>query len=71
MSIENNPGPGELRGQGPNDTRLGIAEFRDVRINRVGEGYSLRATAEGYPEAVSAPFTIGTPPAVPGKPQGS
>ncbi len=71
LSIENNPGPGELRGQGPNDTRLGIAEFRDVRINRVGEGYSLRATAEGYPEAVSAPFTIGTPPAVPGKPQGS
>jgi hypothetical protein len=62
LTIENNPGNGELRGQGPNDTRQGVAEFRDVRINRAGEGYSLRATAPGFPEAVSAPFTIGTPP---------
>ena len=74
LTIENNAGNGELRGQGPNDTKLGVAEFRDVRINRAGEGYSLRATAEGYPEAVSPPFTIGTPaaPAAPlgGKAQG-
>ncbi|MBI3792140.1 MAG: hypothetical protein HY275_14850, partial [Gemmatimonadetes bacterium] len=73
LTIDNNPGNGELRGQGPNDTKQGVAEFRDVRINRPGEGYSLRATAPGYPEAVSAPFTIGTPPppAAAGKPQGS
>ena len=68
LTIENNPGDGELRGQGPNDAKQGVAEFRDVRINRPGEGYSLRATATGFPEAVSAPFTIGTPPPAAGKP---
>jgi hypothetical protein len=68
LTIENNPGDGELRGQGPNDAKMGVAEFRDVRINRPGEGYSLRATATGFPEAVSAPFTIGTPPPPAGKP---
>lgn len=68
LTLENNPSDGELRGQGPNDTKVGVAEFRDVRINRTGEGYSLRATATGFPEAVSAPFTIGTPPPAPGKP---
>ena len=68
LSIDNNPANGELRGQGPNDSNKGVVEFRDVRINRAGEGYSLRATAPNFPEAVSAPFTIGTPPPPTGKP---
>ena len=69
LSIENNPAGGELRGQGPIETRNGFADFRDVRINRVGAGYSIRATAEGYPEITSAPFDIGVQaPAAPAKP---
>ena len=68
LSIDNNPANGELRGEGPNDSNKGVVEFRDVRINRAGEGYSLRATATNFPEAVSAPFTVGTPPPPTGKP---
>lgn len=70
LSIENNPGGGELRGQGPIETRNGFADFKDVRINRAGAGYSIRATADGFPEITSAPFDIGVQaPAVPAKPE--
>ncbi len=64
LSIENNAGDGtaELRGEGPSDTKAGVAEFRDVRIRQPGEGYTLRATGGGLQDAVSVPFTIGVPP---------
>ena len=68
LSIENNPGAAELRGQGPIETRQGVAEFRDVRLNRAGAGYSIRAAAEGLTEITSAPFDIGVPAPAPGKP---
>lgn len=57
VAIGSNPGGGSLSGT---TTRAGFAIFDDLRIDRVGNGYTLVATASGLPPATSAPFDIAT-----------
>ncbi|MFN2325196.1 MAG: beta strand repeat-containing protein [Gemmatimonadales bacterium] len=40
----------------------GVAVFPDVRVNRAGQGYTLRATAQGFAEAVSGTFNVSAGP---------
>ena len=72
LEIESNPSSAELRGGGQRDTDKGVAEFRDLRLNREGPSFSLKATAEGLPDVTSVTFDVAVPlpaqaPAKPGK----
>lgn len=58
LGIENNPGGGDLLGQTTAVAAGGVATFGDLTIDRVGNGYTLRATSGGLASAVSAAFDI-------------
>jgi uncharacterized protein YjdB len=58
MAIANNPGGGTLSGTLTRTSVAGVATFNDLRINRAGNGYTLRATSAGLTQATSASFRV-------------
>lgn len=58
LAFASNPGGATLTGTLSAQAVQGVATFPDVRVNRAGQGYSLRATAPGFAEAVSGTFTV-------------
>jgi len=58
LTIDNNPGGGTLTGGGPTAAVAGLATFNALNIDKVGTGYTLRATAAGLTDAVSGTFNI-------------
>lgn len=62
MSIERDAGGGAiLAGGSPQITVDGEARFDALSLNKPGNGYTLRATSPGLPNAVSQPFDITGP----------
>jgi len=63
LALGDNPGGGTLAGTLTKSAVGGTATFDNLSINKVGVGYTLRATATGLMAATSLPFTInaGTP----------
>ena len=59
LAIQANPGGGSLTcSANPVSTVSGVASFAGCRINNVGVGYTLRATASGLTLADSAVFDV-------------
>jgi uncharacterized repeat protein (TIGR01451 family) len=58
IAIGANPAGGTLSGTTAVAAVDGIATFSNLRIDRVGTGYMLLATAAGVASATSAPFSI-------------
>jgi len=58
-----NPGSGTLSGTTTVAAVAGVASFNDLRIDRIGVGYRLEATAGGVSPATSNAFTIAAGPA--------
>ncbi|HEY3319617.1 MAG TPA: PKD domain-containing protein [Planctomycetota bacterium] len=56
--IGNNPTGGLLSGVPTTVTSAGVADFTDLEISKVGNGYTLIASAPGLGSAESAPFNI-------------
>jgi Tol biopolymer transport system component len=66
LALDNNPSSGVLSGTLSVNSVGGLATFSDVRIEALGAGYRLKASAEGLPDATSMPFDIGPPDAAGG-----
>lgn len=58
LAIGTNPGQGSLTGSTTETTAGGLATFTGLRIDRIGNGYTLIATANGLTTAISDPFGI-------------
>jgi alpha-tubulin suppressor-like RCC1 family protein len=58
VAIQANPGGGALSGLLATAPAQGIAAFTDLRISKLGIGYTLAASAPGLSGAISAAFTI-------------
>jgi hypothetical protein len=58
MAIGTNPAAGSLSGTTPIVAVAGVATFSDLSINKIGTGYTLRATATGLTAATSATFNV-------------
>jgi hypothetical protein len=58
VALFDNPGPGFLSGTKTVAARAGVATFSNLSINRVGNGYTLIATASGLLNDFSASFSI-------------
>ncbi|HEY6224322.1 MAG TPA: hypothetical protein VIW26_11085 [Gemmatimonadales bacterium] len=60
VSLDSNPGSGTLTGTLTETAVNGVATFADLRIDKPGTGYRLRAVASGLLEATSQAFDITT-----------
>ncbi len=58
LAFASNPGGATLTGALSVQAVQGVATFPDVRVNRAGQGYTLRATAQGFAEAISSSFIV-------------
>ncbi len=58
VAIANNPAGGTLSGTMTVSASQGIATFMDLRIDQVGSGYTLAATAPGLTPDTSASFDV-------------
>ncbi len=59
LTIGANPGSGTLSGTTTQNTALGIATFSDLSINKMANGYTLKASATGgQPVVESAAFNV-------------
>jgi hypothetical protein len=59
MSIAANPGSGTLRGTpNPVSATAGVATFSTLNIDKIGNGYTLRASNPGLTPATSGTFAI-------------
>ncbi|HEY6225048.1 MAG TPA: hypothetical protein VIW26_14780, partial [Gemmatimonadales bacterium] len=58
MTIGTNAGSGTLSGTLTVGSAAGVATFTDLSINKLGTGYTLKATASGLSSATSLPFNI-------------
>jgi uncharacterized protein YjdB len=58
LHVDANPGGGQLGGTSAVNAVSGVAAFHDVRIDARGNGYTLRAEAEGLAAAVTEPFDV-------------
>ena len=63
LALGANPGRGTLSGGGATAAAAGVATFAGLSVNKVGAGYTVRASAAGLAGASSAPFTIAPAPA--------
>jgi hypothetical protein len=63
VALFDNPGPGILSGTKTQPATAGVATFANLSINKVGNGYTLIATASGLVYDISTPFNI-----IPGSP---
>jgi hypothetical protein len=64
LAIGANPGGGTLMGTTTRAAIAGVATFDDIRITRVGAGYTLTASATGLAGDTSAAFNVSTYPAM-------
>lgn len=62
LSLVEHSSGGSLLGGGSRSAVGGFATFDNLRVDRAGRGYQLRATATGLTEAVSVPFDVGVAP---------
>ncbi|HKE91933.1 MAG TPA: hypothetical protein VKB45_16485 [Gemmatimonadales bacterium] len=58
MAIGTNPAGGTLSGTLTVGSAAGVATFTNLSINKLGTGYTLKATATGLTAATSTPFDI-------------
>ncbi|WP_239014352.1 S8 family serine peptidase [Archangium violaceum] len=58
LAIANNPGSGTLSGTTTATTTAGVATFSNLSIDKVGTGYTLKASGRGFAEATSSAFDI-------------
>jgi hypothetical protein len=58
MAIGTNPAGGTLSGTLTVGSASGVATFTDLSINKLGTGYTLKATSTGLTAATSATFNI-------------
>src|SRR5207244_13079689 len=58
ITLVANPGDGTLSGTLPVAAIGGVANFGDLSINRTGVGYTLTASATGFPAVTSTTFDI-------------
>jgi hypothetical protein len=58
MALGNNPSGATLSGTLTVNAVSGLATFSNLRLDRVGTGYTLAATTPGLPETRSNPFNI-------------
>ncbi|WP_233261949.1 S8 family serine peptidase [Vitiosangium sp. GDMCC 1.1324] len=58
LAIANNAGGGTLSGTTTVAMSAGVATFSGLSIDKVGTGYTLKATASGLTEATSSTFNI-------------
>ncbi|WNG38694.1 S8 family serine peptidase [Archangium violaceum] len=58
IAIANNAGSGTLSGTTTATTSAGVATFSNLSINKVGTGYTLKASISGLAEATSSAFNI-------------
>ena len=58
LAIATNPAGGRLTGTLSASTVHGVATFSNLKIDRAGSGYTLRATASGLAAATSAAFDV-------------
>jgi hypothetical protein len=63
IAIGTNPGSGTLSGTVTRNAVNGVATFDDLKINKVGNGYTLTAASGSLTGATSSPFniTLGAP----------
>lgn len=61
VQIENNPGGGTLSGTTTVNAVNGVATFDDLSIDKVGDGYTLRASATDLDPDISDPFNVVPP----------
>lgn len=64
IKIGTNPGGGFLSGNLTVNAVAGIADFSNLQINKVGSGYTLTVSAEGFDDVSSDPFDIPTLPRI-------
>lgn len=69
ITIGTNPGGGTLSGTTAVAAANGVATFGNLRIDRVGNGYTLTAAATGLTGATSSAFNVTAPPPPPPPPQ--
>ena len=58
LVIRSNPAGGTLSGTTTATAVNGVATFPDVKIDKAGDGYTLKAVAEGLATATSAAFSV-------------
>lgn len=58
LRIGNNPGGATLGGQFTRNAENGVATFSDLTLDKVGDGYTLTASASGLPDVTSDPFNV-------------
>ncbi len=63
LTIATNPGYGTLSGTASATAVNGVASFSNLRIDKTGVGYTLKAAATGLTGATSIQFTIAAAPA--------
>ena len=61
VALGGNPAPGTLSGTKVVRAVNGVATFSDLSIAQVSAGYTLTASAGGFPGVSSVPFAIATP----------
>jgi alpha-tubulin suppressor-like RCC1 family protein len=61
-AIADNPGGGQLSGTTVVRTSNGLASFTDLKIDKVGIGYTLRASAQNLSGSTSQPFDVSVGP---------
>src|SRR5690606_31857405 len=58
LELDNNPGNATLIGSRSVPTEAGVATFTDVKLDKAGTGYTLRATSGGLQPATSTAFNV-------------
>ena len=58
VALEDNPSSAVLSGTTSLGSSGGVATFSDLHIGAAGTGYTLRASATGLADAISAPFDV-------------
>jgi hypothetical protein len=58
LELDSNPGNATLTGSISVPTVEGVATFADVKLDRTGTGYTLRATSGSLPSATSTAFDV-------------
>ncbi len=58
LAIGVNPSGGKLSGTTKVAAASGIAIFDTLIVDKTGSGYTLVASATGFPSVTSAPFTV-------------